>query len=57
MKVKDLIKVLEDESAIHLWKDGEHIATQDSRDSIPAEYHNATVKSIQTGMFFLNVEI
>ena len=57
MKVKDIIELMTETSAIHLWQDGEHIATADERDTIPERYQRETVKSIQTGMFFINVEI
>lgn len=57
MKVKDIIELMTEYSAIHLYKDGERIATADEKDTIPPEYHNQRVKSIETGMFFINIEI
>ena len=57
MRVKDIIELMTETSAIHLWQDGEHIATADEKDTIPERYQRETVKSIQTGLFFINVEI
>lgn len=57
MRVKDIIELMTEYSAIHLYQDGEHIATADEKDTIPKEYHNAKVRAISTGMFFINVDI
>lgn len=57
MKVIDIIELMTEYSAIHLYEDGEHIATADEKDTIPEKYHNRRVRSIETGMFFINIEI
>lgn len=57
MTVKEIIELMTETSEIHLWKDGNHIATADGKDTIPEEYRRAKVRSIETGHFFINIEI
>ena len=56
MTILDILTVIDEETAVNVWRDGEIIATYDGRDSIPEELNTAEVKSVSAGHYLLTIE-
>lgn len=57
MKVIDILSLITDESEVHVFQDGEEVASYDGKNEIPEKYNGSEVLSISTGYFRINIEI
>ena len=57
MTVKDIIFIVDENSIINVWQDGEIIATADGKDTIPDECQELTVKSLAAGKYIINLDV
>lgn len=57
MTIQDIISIIDEETTVNVWRDGEIIATYDGKNSIPEELNGETVKSISAGHFTINLDI
>lgn len=57
MKLFDFMLLVDDDSTINIWKDGELIAVKSDGNDVREDLKEETVKSISAGSFLISVEI